>query len=704
MIEDIKNSILCENEDYLFYNNLLNNLKENLTKEDLINALDELEKENKIYKLIKTQSKLTYIKADSQYIKKMVYSGVKGSNYIFKEIEKENQEIIELDSKSVPRDLMYLDTCLIVIGEISKVIKIISRNTKTLYGKVKISKTDGGHFIFFPISQNNLNIYTFVDDNVKLNDNDKVIVQIESYEKFKVSLIRVLSSFENSRYSDVLSVLYENGFTDFFDKKVLEEANKINKEIDIKLTKNRKDYRSLLTMTIDGDDSKDFDDAISLEKTNKGYIIYVHIADVSEYVKEGSLLDKEARKRTCSIYFPENVFPMIPEVLSNGDCSLNPNEDRYSLTAEIEIDKRGNIIDGSIHEGIIKSDYRMTYNDIQKILDGDKILQKKYTEIKDRIFLFEKVSDILKKKRENLGVINFSTKEFKFKIENDKVLEILKCEYLKSNEIIENFMILANEFVSMFMTKRKTPFIYRVHKEPDMEKLFQSIQAAKELNFNIDINEFQSSFNEEIKKEKDENISQIVSYMFLRSMSKAKYSTLCEGHYGLGLKYYSHFTSPIRRYPDLMIHRIIKEYLKKSYLTNQEILHFKEETKEVAKHSTEKEILSLKAEREIQDFYKCQYLKDSNKLKDKYMGRIISVTKFGLFVEFDNGIEGLIKFTSLIPSDYYFIKGLKLIGEKYKKEYKLGDKIEVRIKDIDYLNKKISLTMQGEKNARKSRR
>lgn len=704
MIEDIKNSILCENADYLIYNNLIKNLKRNQTPESLIIALNELEKEGRIYKLSKTSSKLNYIKADSAYIKTMVFTGLKGSSYIFKEFDKENPEVIELDSKAVPRDLMYLDTCLIVIGEESKVIKIKERNLKTLFGTVKLSKPKDGYFIFFPNSEHNKNIYTFVDDNLNLKDNDQVIVQIENYEKFKVSLVRVLSSVNNSRYSDVLSVLYENSFSDYFTKEVLEEAEKVSKNTQIKLTKNRKDYRDLLTITIDGDDSKDFDDAISLEKTEKGYKVYVHIADVSEYVKDNSLIDNEAKERTCSVYFPENVFPMLPEVLSNGDCSLNPNEDRFSLTAEIEIDKKGNIIDGSINEGLIRSDYRMTYKNVQKILDQDKETTNKYLDIKDFILLLEKVSDILKKKRESQGVINFSTKEFKFSINNDKVVDIVEYDYLKSNEIIENFMVLANEFVSMYMTKKKIPFLYRVHKEPDMEKLLSSIQAAKEFNFNVDINEFQNSFNKEIERETDKSVSQIISYMFLRSMSKAKYSTLCEGHYGLGLKYYSHFTSPIRRYPDLMIHRIIKSYLKNNSLTQQEITKFQEDTKEVAKHSTEKEILALKAEREIEDYYKCEYLKDSNKLKDKYTGTIISVTNFGLFVEFGNGIEGLVKFTSLIPSDYYVVKGIKLIGEKHKKQYKLGDKIEVKIKDIDYKAKKISLTMQGDKNARKSKR
>ena len=481
----------------------------------------------------------------------------------------------------------------------------------------------------------------------------------------------------------MLSLIKEYKLPARFPEDVVEEAKAFGDKIDMKDAKNRVDLRDRIVFTIDGEEAKDLDDAVMIEKTKDGehYILDVHIADVSHYVKDRSKLDREARIRGTSIYMLDRVIPMLPRELSNGLCSLNAGQDRYTLSVQMEIDKDGNVVASDIYKGIIRVTERMSYTDVQKILDNsDEKIVKKYYKYIDHFKLMEELAKILKAKRMKQGYLNLDVPESKIVLDNitGKCIDVKKYETSFANEIIEQFMLTANETVAERFYWLEVPFIYRVHEEPDIDKVKELNKFLFNLGYKIHISQdvvHSSAFSKVLEEVKGKPEEKVVSNLILRTLKVAKYESENLGHFGIASKYYCHFTSPIRRYPDLFIHRVISEYFGSS---DKQKERFAEKAPKYAKNSSEREKVAQKVEREAESMKKAEFMED--KIGNVYDGIISSVTNFGIFVELESTVEGLIRFEDL--GDEYFIyneSNRTLIGEKSNKIYKIGDKVKIKV-------------------------
>lgn len=492
---------------------------------------------------------------------------------------------------------------------------------------------------------------------------------------------------------DIDIIIRKYNLPEDFPPSVLNSALDIEDFITEDEIKGRLDLRNVKMVTIDGEDAKDLDDAVSIERLENGnFKLGVHIADVTYYVKERSVIDKEAFKRATSVYLIDRVIPMLPKKLSNGICSLNPKVDRLTLSCIMEVNRQGKVVNHTIAQSVIKTNERMTYTDVTKILrDNDVELIERYKDLVDDFKAMEELCKILRKKRLDRGAIDFDFEECKIILdEKGKPIDIKPYERAIANRMIEEFMLLANETVAEHMEKLKVPFVYRIHENPDAEKL----EKFKAFIYNLGYNDI--TWGEEVNpkalqrvldKFKGENEETIISTLLLRSMMQARYSPECAGHFGLAADYYCHFTSPIRRYPDLQIHRIIKEYLNKE-LTENRSKKLVSIVDSAAKQSSEMERVAQEAEREVDDLKKAEYMKD--RIGEIFEGMISSVTGFGAFVELPNTIEGLVHITSF-RDDYYIYDEdrLILIGERNKKIYRLGDKLKVLCSKVDILSREI---------------
>lgn len=492
---------------------------------------------------------------------------------------------------------------------------------------------------------------------------------------------------------DIDIIIRKYNLPEDFPPSVLNSALDIEDFITEDEIKGRLDLRNVKMVTIDGEDAKDLDDAVSIERLENGnFKLGVHIADVTHYVKERSVIDKEAFKRATSVYLIDRVIPMLPKKLSNGICSLNPKVDRLTLSCIMEVNRQGKVVNHTIAQSVIKTNERMTYTDVTKILrDNDVELIERYKDLVDDFKAMDELCKILRKKRLDRGAIDFDFEECKIILdEKGKPIDIKPYERAIANRMIEEFMLLANETVAEHMEKLKVPFVYRIHENPDAEKL----EKFKAFIYNLGYNDI--TWGEEVNpkalqrvldKFKGENEETIISTLLLRSMMQARYSPECAGHFGLAADYYCHFTSPIRRYPDLQIHRIIKEYLNKE-LTENRSKKLVLIVDSAAKQSSEMERVAQEAEREVDDLKKAEYMKD--RIGEIFEGMISSVTGFGAFVELPNTIEGLVHITSF-RDDYYIYDEdrLILIGERNKKIYRLGDKLKVLCSKVDILSREI---------------
>ncbi|MDO4402402.1 Ribonuclease R [Sarcina ventriculi] len=492
---------------------------------------------------------------------------------------------------------------------------------------------------------------------------------------------------------DIDIIIRKYNLPEDFPPSVLNSALDIEDFITEDEIKGRLDLRNIKMVTIDGEDAKDLDDAVSIERLENGnFKLGVHIADVTHYVKERSVIDKEAFKRATSVYLIDRVIPMLPKKLSNGICSLNPKVDRLTLSCIMEVNRQGKVVNHTIAQSVIKTNERMTYTDVTKILrDNDVELIERYKDLVDDFKAMEELCKILRKKRLDRGAIDFDFEECKIILdEKGKPIDIKPYERAIANRMIEEFMLLANETVAEHMEKLKVPFVYRIHENPDAEKL----EKFKAFIYNLGYNDI--TWGEEVNpkalqrvldKFKGENEETIISTLLLRSMMQARYSPECAGHFGLAADYYCHFTSPIRRYPDLQIHRIIKEYLNKE-LTENRSKKLVSIVDSAAKQSSEMERVAQEAEREVDDLKKAEYMKD--RIGEIFEGMISSVTGFGAFVELPNTIEGLVHITSF-RDDYYIYDEdrLILIGERNKKIYRLGDKLKVLCSKVDILSREV---------------
>jgi len=558
-----------------------------------------------------------------------------------------------------------------------KVVKIIKRANNTLVGTVHVNK----NIVFVIPDDKKIGSDIFISNknNKKYRSGQKVVVKITKWpDRFKGAagdICEVLGYADESGV-DVMSAIRSHHIKDIFDKESLREADSL--VVTEKDYAQRSDLTDILTITIDGEDAKDLDDAISLTKDGEFYNLGVHIADVSHFVKEDSAIDKEALKRGTSVYFADRVIPMLPVRLSNGLCSLNPNEKKLTLSVMMKIDKKGVVLEYKILKSFIISDYRMTYSDVTKILDGDKSLSEKYKKILPMLKEMDVLKDILHSKRLSRGSVNFDFPEAKILFdESGVVVDVIKREFTKANSIIEEFMLICNETVAEHMFWGEIPSVYRVHETPNPEKIENFKKMLSVLGYSMkNSKELHSAeFNKILKQIEGKPEEKILSTLMLRSFKKARYSPENLGHFGLASKYYCHFTSPIRRYPDLAVHRILKESLNGAF-TEKRLAKLSAFTEKASNMSSDAEITAMEAEREVEDMKKAEFM--ANFIGEDFEGTISSVTNFGIFVELDNTIEGLIRYSD-IENDYfeYDPETLTARSRNTGNTYKIGQKISV---------------------------
>lgn len=561
----------------------------------------------------------------------------------------------------------------------------------TLVGTFKNSKSFG--FVIPDNKKESKDIFISKKNFNGAKDNTKVVVQItkeaQSNKKPEGKIIEVIGKVDEAGV-DLLSIVKEYNLPNEFPKQVIDEAKQVSNEIDLKEIEKRKDFRKDIVFTIDGEDAKDLDDAVSIEKTSQEtFLLNVHIADVSYYVKEDSFLDKEAILRGTSVYMLNRVIPMLPKELSNGICSLNEGQDRLTLSVLMEIDKNGDVISSDITKGIIKVTKRMSYTGVQALLDyienpkQQNKLIKEYIPYEKQLKLMAELAQILENKRKKQGYLDLDIPESKITLnKSGHTINVEKYEVKFANTIIEQFMLTANEVVAEKFYWLEAPFIYRVHESPDQEKITELNRFLYNFGYKIKgktENIHPKVFSDILEDIKGKEEDMVISNLILRTLKVARYEAQNKGHFGIASKYYCHFTSPIRRYPDLYIHRIISNYINNSYNVSEE---YKEKENEqavkYAESSSEREKIAQKAERDSIDLKKAEYMQD--KIGEKYEGIISSVTNFGVFVQLENTIEGLIRFENL-GNEYFEYDDMHkiLIGEQTKKVYKMGDKVKIQV-------------------------
>ena len=577
-----------------------------------------------------------------------------------------------------------------------KIAKILKHEKDTIVGIFQNSKNFG--FVVPDDKNFGTDIYIAKKNFGKARNNHKVLVKIIKYpqnaKKAEGKILEVLGNV-NEAGVDMLSLIKEHKLPSKFPEPVIEEAKKCGDSIDQNDIKNRVDFRGRNIFTIDGEDAKDLDDAVRVEKLENGnYKLEVHIADVSHYVKEDSLLDQEALLRGTSIYMLGRVIPMLPRELSNGICSLNSGVDRFTLSCIMEINKNGKVVSSEICKGIINVTERMSYTDVQKIIEGsDKKVLERYQKYIQEFRNMEELAIILKNRRMENGYLNLDIPESKIELDIDgRVTNITKYESTFAHEIIEQFMLTANETIAEKFFWLEAPFIYRVHEEPDIEK----VQELNKFLFNFGLkikankdNIYPKEFAKILEEVKGKEEEKVVSNLVLRTLKVARYEEKNKGHFGIASKYYCHFTSPIRRYPDLFIHRVISKYLEENYCVSPKFIEkYRQEAEARSKQASEREKVATQVEREAEDIKKAEYME--SKIGEEYEGIVSSITPFGMFVELENTVEGLIRFERL--GNEYFIydeEKKQLIGERTNTIYKIGDKVKIRVANSSKLLRQI---------------
>ena len=574
------------------------------------------------------------------------------------------------------------------------VLKILERGVKTLVGTIQVFQK----FSFVTPDNKKIDKDVYIKKGYELGakTGQKVFVTITDYsgKNLSGSVIEILGYAKNDINADVLSIARSYELIEEFSSPVLDMAKKLPQSVDASKYPNRLDLRKDIIFTIDGDDTRDYDDAVSLTKNGEFYILGVHIADVGEYVKRGSLIDQEAYDRGTSVYFPNAVLPMLPKELSNGICSLNPNVDRLTLSCIAKIDANGNVVDHKILESVIRSTERMTYGDVTKILNGDQKLCERYQNILPTLKLMEELNAILEKNRKQKGEIDFDLPEVKIKLDPEtmEVVELNKKPRTVSERLIESFMLVANQVVAKQFCKLKIPFVYRIHEVPEPEKIeaFNSFVAPFGMSLHsqtpkLEPKDIQMFMNKIPTKE----MRDIINSVLLRSMQKAKYSSECLGHFGLAMPFYCHFTSPIRRYPDLTIHRIIKDYIH-GKITPESIKELKRFVIKASNQSSEREVLAQKAERDSDDYFKCRFMQ--NKVGQVFDAVIDSTTNFGFFVRLENTVEGLVGIGSLEGTNYEFNEKSLTLSNGIT-TYKIGDKVKVKLQNVNLEQRNIDFVL-----------
>lgn len=558
------------------------------------------------------------------------------------------------------------------------ITKVVNRKTTEVVGTFQKSKKFG--FVVPESRKHRDDVFVKKKDFSGAKQGDKVVVQITRYpdrhNSAEGKIVEIISR-AGEPGGDIKAIARSYGMRETFPSRASAEAKVISRKgITEEELKNRKDLRDKKIFTIDGADSKDFDDAVSIDKTDDGhYLLGVHIADVAHYVKEGGPLDKEALKRGNSVYLIDQVIPMLPKTLSNGICSLNPREDRLTLTVDMEVTPEGVVVAHEIYESVINSVERLVYDDISDLLENDdERVGVRYRHIRDDLFMMRDLAAVLRKNREVRGSLDFDLDEAYITLDEKGVpVNIGVAGRRTANKLIEEFMLLANETVAEHFFWLDSPFVYRVHEKPAADKIEQLKIFLRSMGIvlkgNSD-NVHPKAVRAVLEQVKGENCENVVNFVTLRSMQKAYYSTSCDGHFGLSLKYYCHFTSPIRRYPDLMIHRIIKEWIKGSE-SGKLNKHYKKRVQEAAEISSATERKAIEAEREVEKLKKAEYM--SSHIGEIYDGIVSGVTDLGIYVQLENTIEGMVRTDAI---------------------YKLGDRVRVVVNSVDTDRREINFLIE----------
>ena len=654
------------------------NLKTIEETKEMNDSLKELEAEGEIYFSNKNKYMLF---SDSNLRKGTLRVNKKG--YGFVEVLNEEDVFIPIDNINGAIDK---DTVAVEIIETKsdgkregRIVRVIKRNLSTVVGEIYFKK-GVGHII--PDDKKlKLDIEIPKKKNLGSVDGHKVVVEIESIEKKKCvcKVIKILGH-KNDPGVDIISIVEKYEIKYEFDQSVVKQLDSIPEEISESDKVGRRDLTGEVIFTIDGDDTKDIDDAISVEKLENGnYKLGVHIADVSYYVREGSPLDLEAMERGTSVYLVDRVIPMLPHKLSNGICSLNPDVERLAISCVMEIDSKGKTVDYEIFESVIKSRIQMTYKKVNRVLKGEVV--EGYEPYESHLKLMKELADIIRNHKNERGYIDFDTDEPKILVDENCVpTEIVLRDRGAGENMIEDFMIQANECVATHIFYMDLPFVYRVHEYPKEDKIKSFLAFVSSLGYTVpsDIRDISpKSMQKLLYFLKDKKEYKVLSSQLLRNMQKAVYSPQNIGHYGLASKCYTHFTSPIRRYPDTTVHRLLRTYMFNNDMSNDTIRHWEEKLVYVTDHSSVKERSSVDCEREVEDMKMAEYMEKH--IGETYPGMISTVTNFGMFVQLDNLIEGLVKINDLNGFYDYQEESQMLIDEKTHNMYRLGDKVLVKV-------------------------
>lgn len=667
---------------------------------ELQGILDALVEEGKI----EISKKGKYTKSSEKYSTGVYTGNSRGFGFVTIEGEEEDIFIPEENTNGA----MHLDTVQVQVSgnrtgkrREGTIVKVITRGLNQIVGTYQSSKNFG--FVIPDNQKLAQDIFVPLERSKGAVTGHKVVVEITDYGKSGTKkpegrVVEIIGHI-NDPGTDILSIVRGYDLPVEFSEKIMHQVENVAKEVSNPDMAGRMDIRDWQMVTIDGEEAKDLDDAVSLTMDAENYVLGVHIADVTNYVQEHSALDIEALDRGTSVYLVDRVIPMLPHRLSNGICSLNAGENRLALSCIMIIDRKGRVIDHKIAETVINVDRRMSYTSVKKILDDrDEAEMKEYEEL---VPMFEKMKElaaILRKKRMSRGSIDFDFPETKILLdEKGKPVEIKPYDRNVATKIIEDFMLIANETVAQDYFWQEIPFVYRTHENPDEEKIRKLSTLINNFGYSLHIAQDEvhpKELQKLLMKIDGTPEEALISRLTLRSMKQAKYTTENTGHFGLATSYYCHFTSPIRRYPDLQIHRIIKENLR-GKMSAKRLDHYEKILPEVAKHSSEMERRADEAERETDKLKKAEYMESH--LGEVFEGVISSVTNWGLYVELPNTIEGLVHVTALRDDYYHYQEDTyELIGEATNRHYKLGQKVFVRAVDVDRMLRTIDFELVGE--------
>ena len=678
MRENVLNVLdnLYDAKDLIAINDLLN-LKTPQELKELENTLNELIDE---YLVFKTKKDKYILLKNCPYLKIGKYSSNK-KNFGFVILDKEDDIYVrdEFSKGAIDGDIVLCEITGKGIKREGHINRIIKRDLHDLVGEIVLVNNK----LSVRLSNEKLELVLKMDDSInRCVEGQIVLISLDKKigpKSYKASIKKVIGH-KNDPGVDILSIAYMYDIEPNFSKEVEDELKSIPTEVNESDLVGRVDLTDEIIFTIDGKDTKDIDDAISLKKENDEYVLGVHIADVSNYVKENTALGDAAYERGTSNYLADTVIPMIPHQLSNGICSLNEGVLRLTMSCVMHINSHGKVTSYDIFKSYIKSSKKMNYTDVNNILMRD-IVKEDYKPYKDILIMMNKLAHIIRQERISRGYLDFDLDEPKIvQDENGVAIDVIRDEREDGEKLIEDFMIIANETVATHIYNMDLPFIYRVHSDPSPEKISDFVNLLKILGYRLNtrINEITPIKMQHILTEiSDKKEFKVLSSLLLRSMKKAEYSKENIGHFGLGSKAYTHFTSPIRRFPDLTVHRLLKKYLYEKDYSMTTISTLNSMLEQIAKHSSDKEVAAVNAERAVDDMKMAEYMESH--IGEEYDGMITSVTNFGFYVELDNMIEGLVHIKS-IKGDYYnYVPDrLALIGKSTKKTYTIGDIVHVK--------------------------